>query len=133
MAAVLAVTAFLPIPMKIEPDVEYSRWTAATEFVAAHKGLPLLYVFNINNNRFLDDLTLFTIADWSYIMEEAEYTAGDFQEVLAGKNVDDGLVVIANYGYGNQDYLDTLKEVTGLEGQEYIFRLNSADLYYLYK
>lgn len=133
MAAVLAVTAVLPVPLGIEPDVEYSKWVTATEFIEEKKEVPLLYIYDIGNNRFLDDILLFTITDWSYIMSERDYTAEDFQQVLETRDLKDGLVIMANYGYGNQEYLDTVKEVTGLAEQEYIFRLNSADLYYLHK
>ena len=132
MAIVLAVTAILPLPMGIEPGTEYSKWATATEFVEEHKDVPLLYIYDVGNNRFLDDILLFTIADWSYIMSEQEYTAEDFEKVLETRDLAKGLVVIANYGYDNQEYLDTVKEVTGLVEQEYIFRLNAADLYYLY-
>ncbi len=131
MAIVLAVVAILPIPLKIEPDTEYSEWKVATEFVEEHKEVPLLYIYDINNNRFLDDILLFTEADWSYIMERDEYTVKSFEEVLETRDLSDGLMVIANYNYGNQEYLDMLKEATGLKTQEYIFRLNAADLYYL--
>lgn len=133
MAIVLAVTAVLPIPLKIEPDVEYSRWSAVTEFVEENKDVPLLYIYDMGNNRFLDDILLFTIADWSYIMSEQEYTVEDFQRVLETRDLSNGLIVIANYGYGNQKYLDALEEATGLENQEYIFRLNAADVYFLQK
>lgn len=133
MAVVLVVTAVLPVPLRLEPDVEYSKWQTATTFVEEHKTAPLLYIYDVGNNRFLDDILLFTMADWSYIMSEQEYTAEDFEKVLETRDLDKGLIVMANYGYGNQQYLDTVKEVTGLSEQEYIFRLNAADLYYLYK
>ena len=131
MAVVLAVTAVLPIPMRIEPDIGYGDWKVATEFVEEHKEVPLLYIYDIDNNRFLDDILLFTEADWSYIMERSEYTVKDFAEVLENRDLSEGLMVIANYSYGNQVYLDMLKQATGLEEQVYIFRLNAADLYYL--
>lgn len=133
MAVVLAVTAVLPVPLGLEPDVEYSKWATATEFIEEKKEVPLLYIYDMGNNRFLDDILLFTIADWSYIMSERDYTAEDFRQVLETRDLKDGLVIIANYGYGNQEYLDTVKEVTGLTEQDYIFRLNAADLYYLHK
>lgn len=132
MAGVLAVTVILPVPLSMEPGVKYSKWATATSFVEEHKDVPLLYIYDMGNNRFLDDITLFTIADWSYIMSEQAYTKEDFERVLETRDLSKGLVVIANYGWDNQEYLDTLKEATGLEGQEYIFRLNAADLYYLY-
>lgn len=133
MAVVLAVTAVLPVPLGLEPDVEYSKWATATEFIEEKKEVPLLYIYDMGNNRFLDDILLFTIADWSYIMSERDYTVEDFRQVLETRDLKDGLVIIANYGYGNQEYLDTVKEVTGLTEQDYIFRLNAADLYYLHK
>ncbi len=133
MAIVLLVMALLPIPLRLEPDVEYSQWATATEFVEEHKDVPLLYIYDMGNNRFLDDILLFTIADWSYIMSEQDYTAEDFESVLETRDLSKGLVIIANYGYGNQKYLDTVKKVTGLTEQDYIFRLNAADLYYLHK
>lgn len=133
MAIVLAVTALIPIPAQLEPDVEYSEWSTATDFVQEHHEAPLLYIYNVENNRFLDDILLFTMVDWSYIMSEQEYTAEEFAQVLETRDLSDGLIVIANYGYGNQAYLDTLKKVTGLTEQEYIFQLNAADLYYLHE
>lgn len=133
MAVVIAIVAILPIPLKIEPDVEYYDWKVATEFVEEHKDVPLLYIYDKeNNNRYLDDILLFTEADWSYIMADQDYTEENFWKVLETRDLSKGLIVIANYGYRNQDYLDVLKEESGLGEQEYIFRLNAADLYYLY-
>lgn len=131
MAVILVVMMVLPIPTKLEPDVMYSRWSEVTGFVEEHKEVPLLYIYDVGNNRFLDDILLFTIAEQSYVMEKSEYTVEDFRQVLEGKSLDDGLVVIANYGYGNQEYLDMLMEAVGLDEQEYVFRLNAADVYYL--
>lgn len=132
MAGVLAVTVILPLPLGIKPETQYGNWATATNFVEEHKEAPLLYIYDMGNNRFLDDITLFTIADWSYIMSEQKYTVEDFERVLETKDLGDGVVVIANYGWDNQEYLDKLKEATGLTEQEYIFRLNAADLYYIH-
>lgn len=132
MSAVLVVMVILPLPLKLEPDVAYSRWKEVTEFVEEHKEVPLLYVLDQGNNRFLDDILLFTIADWSYVIKnEQGYTEEDFEKVLETQDLKDGLMVIMNYGYDNQKYLDMIMEAEGMTEQEYVFRLNAADVYYL--
>ena len=133
MAVILVVMALLPIPLKIEPDVEYSRFAALNEFVDEHKELPLLYMYNPGNERFLDDLPVFAEVDESYVMHHQDYTPANFRKVLAGKDLGGGLMVFANYGNENEHYLKVLRETMGLEQQQHIFHTNSADLYLLTK
>lgn len=133
MAAVLAVVALLPLPLGLEPDVEYSRFAEVVEMVGEHHEVPGLYLFNSGNNRFLDDILLFAELDESYVMEAEEYTAEDFKEILAGKDLGEGLFVFSNYGYGseNDGYLEALVEATGLTEKVYTFRLNSGVVYWV--
>ena len=64
-------------------------------------------------------------------MHHQEYTEQNFEKILAGKDLKDGLIVFANYGDVNEQYLRVLREATGLENQEYIIRTNSSDVYLL--
>ena len=41
---------------KVEPEVLYSNKQDIVEFVSNNNNLPTLYLFNSNNNRFLDDI-----------------------------------------------------------------------------
>lgn len=134
MAAVLGVMAMLPVPLKLEPDVEYSRFGEIVELVEANHEVPALYLFDMNNNRFLDDILLFTKLDESYVANEPEdYTVTGFKRMLAGKDLKQGLLVFSNYGYGkeNEAYLEILREAAGLDEQEYVFRLNAGAVYWL--
>lgn len=133
MGAVLVVVAILPIPMKIEPDVEYSRFKEVVEFVDENHEVPAIYLFNSGNNRFLDDILLFAKVDESYVMQDQEYTVANFEKILAGKDLSKGLMVFANYGYRseNEPYIEVLQKATGLDEMEYIFQLNSGAVYLL--
>lgn len=133
MLVLCVLMLILPIPLKIEPNVEYSRYKELTQYIEEKKDAPAIFLYNPANERFLDDLVLFTIANESYVMHHQEYTEQNFDKVLAGKDLSGGLLVVANYGDGNEQYLRVLREATGLSEQDYIFRTNSADVYYLHK
>jgi len=132
MGIVLATMLVLPIPLGIEPNVEYRKMETLNAFVEKESGAPAIYLYNPNNERFLDDLITFTKIGESYIMHHQEYTEKNFDKILAGKDLSKGLIVFANYGDGNEQYLKVLREATGLKEQEYIIRTNSSDVYYLH-
>lgn len=131
MLGLCVVMLILPIPLGIEPNVEYTKMKELTAFVEEKRGLPAIYLYNPANERFLDDLVAFTEIDESYIMHHQEYTKKNFDKILAGKDLSRGLIVFANYGDGNEQHLKVLREATGLEHQEYIIRTNSSDVYLL--
>lgn len=133
MLGLCALMLVLPIPLKIEPNVEYSRFRELTQYVEGKKDVPTIFLYNPANERILDDLTLFTEINESYVMHNQDYTKKNFEKVLDGKDLSKGLLVFANYGDGNEQYLKVLRETTGLAEQDYVFRTNSADVYYLHK
>lgn len=125
------VMLVLRVVLGIEPNVEYRHMEKLNEFVAERTDSPAIYLYNPNNERFLDDLITFTKIDESYIMHHQEYNVKNFKEILAGKDLSRGLIVFANYGDMNEQYLEILRQATGLKNQEYIIRTNSADVYWL--
>ncbi len=131
MAGVMTVLLIMPLIMGLEPNVSYTRMAKLNGFVAEHKSIPTIFLYNPANERILDDLTSFAELDESYVMHHQDYTEENFDKVLAGKDLSRGLIVFANYGDENERYLEVLREATGLENQEYIIRTNSADVYYL--
>lgn len=131
LVATAIVILVAPIVMGLESNVSYTHMAKLNDFVDSHKEIPALYLYNPANERFLDDLISFTEIDESYIMHHQEYTEENFEKVLQGRNLSKGLIVFANYGDLNEQYLRILREATGLENQEYIIRTNSADVYYL--
>lgn len=133
MLGLCGLMLVLPIPLKIEPNVEYSRFSELTQYVEEKKDVPAIFLYNPANERILDDLTLFAEIEESYVMHHQEYTEENFDKVLAEKDLSAGLLVFANYGDGNEQYLKVLRGATGLTEQDYIFRTNSADVYFLHK
>ena len=57
---------------KVEPEVLYSNKRDIVEFVSNNNNLPTLYLFNSNNNRFLDDILLLSNIKESYIAKDIE-------------------------------------------------------------
>ena len=91
--------------------------------------VPCLYVFNTNQNRFLDDLYLFTILDKSYIMDEKEFSKDKLKEVFKDINLGNGLIVIINEGIPHQNYIDELKETLNLKECNHLQRMNACNIY----
>lgn len=92
---------------------------------------PCLYVFNTNQNRFLDDLYLFTILDQSYIMDATKFNEATINEVFTNINLENGLIVIINEGIEHETYLNKLLEVLNLKDYKHVQRMNACDIYEL--
>lgn len=92
---------------------------------------PCLYVFNTNQNRFLDDLYLFTILDKSYIMDVREFNEETLNKIFTNINLENGLIVIINEGIEHKTYLDKLSEMLNLKSCDYVQRMNACDIYEL--
>jgi len=93
-------------------------------------GSPILYVFNTSHNRFLDDVYLLTLTD-SYVIDSQDINQSDLEQVFVAKNVTGGLIVIINSGNENDLVLNQIETAAGLSHNEYLQRLNAADIYYL--
>lgn len=91
--------------------------------------VPCLYVFNTNQNRFLDDLYLFTILDNSYIMDVKMFSEETVKQIFVNMNLEDGLIVIINEGIEHYKYLKELSETLNLKECEHIQRMNACNIY----
>ena len=93
--------------------------------------VPTLYLFNSNNNRFLDDILLFSLLDESYIARDIECTEENIGDILDGKDISRGIVVFINEGQDNDSSLQTIINATSLQNCTWLKRLNACDVYYL--
>jgi hypothetical protein len=50
---------------------------------------------------------------------------------LEGKDTSEGIIVFINYGYHNDNVIETFKQATGLENSKWLKRLNACDVYYI--
>lgn len=128
----LIIVLVAPLLMKIEPEVMYSDKKEIVEKSEYELNIPTIYFFNSNNNRFLDDILLFSKLDESYIAKDMEYIETNIQEILKGKNVSNGFLIFINEGQENDKIVDISKKAMNLNEFEHIKRLNACDVYYIH-
>ena len=133
MYLLLAVTAVMPIIIGAEPQVTFSDKREIVQQVQGELNVPTVYWFNSSDNRFLDDILLFSLLDDSYVAKDAKLDAATIQEILEGKDLSRGILVLINGGQENDEVLEAMLEATGLEEFRHIKRMNACDIYYLNK
>lgn len=94
--------------------------------------LPTIYLFNTSQNRFLDDIYLFTKFEKSYILNIENANEQKIDEILKDKDIKNGIIVWVNEGFEREEYLDLIKNYNSFENCEHIKRMNACDIYYIY-
>lgn len=117
--------------LKIEPEVLYSNKRYIVEKTKNELNVPTLYLFNSNNNRFLDDILLFSNIDESYIAKDMECTDENIKYIMKDKDLSNGMLVFINEGQENEKLLDTIQKSLELYDKTYLQRLNACDVYYI--
>ena len=118
---------------RIEPEVLYSNKHKITEMIEKeYKNLPTLYLFNSNNNRFLDDILLFAKINKSYIAKDIECNSQNIKQIMKDKDKSHGILVFINDGQEKDEKIEIIKETFGFEQTTYLQRLNACDLYYIH-
>lgn len=138
----LAVT-FMAMPwiLKIQPDTFYAERAGLVDKIE-ERNVPTVYVLDSTNNRFLDDILLFSKLDQSYIAKDlakkadgdakgAEEMSKDLRKILRGKDLSEGMLIFINNGQDNEEILEAASEATGLEEVEWLAGLFAGNVYYL--
>ena len=96
--------------------------------------LPTIYLFNTNQNRFLDDIYLFTKIEESYILDIEKANQENIDEILKNKNLDSGILLWVNEGFEKDNYIEMIKKNNDrkFENCEHLKRMNACDIYYIY-
>jgi hypothetical protein len=123
------IISLLPLGYEINFYYLYKDKKDIVETIKEQYDVPCLYVFNTSQNRFLDDLYLFTILDNSYIMDANEFSKENLTEIFKDINLENGLIVFINGGLENDNYLNELVETLNLNSIEYVQRMNACDIY----
>ena len=127
----LAVTAVMPIIIGAEPQVVFSDKREIVQQVQGEYNVPTVFWFNSSDNRFLDDILLFSLLDESYVAKDADLEEGTIQEILAGHDLSRGILVFINGGQQNDDVLQVFVDTTELDTATHVKRMNACDIYYL--
>lgn len=126
-----AMIIIMPIIYNMEPEVMYSDKKEITNKLENELNLPTIFLFNSNNNRFLDDILLFAKINESYIAKDLECTEENIKNIMAGKDISNGMIVFINEGQNNDELLLNIKNAMELGEIIYLKRLNACDVYYL--
>lgn len=129
LAITLIAIILAPAIFKIEPEVMYSDKKEIVEQLGNNLNVPTIYMFNSENNRFLDDILLFAELNQSYIAKDMLYTEENINNILKGKDLSNGLIVFINPEQENDKIIEIIKSATGLQNSEYLKRLNACDMY----
>lgn len=131
----------MPWILKIQPDTFYAERAGLVDKIE-ERNVPTVYVLDSTNNRFLDDILLFSKLDQSYIAKDlAKKTNGDakgveemskdLRKILRGKDLSEGILIFINNGQDNEEILEAASEATGLEEIEWLAGLFAGNVYYL--
>lgn len=133
VAIVLIVLfVFTPIIFKSEPTIMYSQRENIVNTVKNDLNVPALYFLNTNNNRFLDDILLFSIIDYSYIAKNSNFDIEEINGIYNNIDLSNGTLVFIQY-IDNSDYvINQVKQATGLESHKHIDNLNVIQAVYIY-
>jgi len=131
MALILILIIVMPIALKLESEALYLDKKDLIQDLSNELNVPTIYAFNSQNNRFLDDIYLFSILNESYIAKDIEYNEENINQILENKDISRGIVLFINEGQNNDEILNTVKNA--IEGSEctHLKRLNACDVYYL--
>ncbi|MCI9286444.1 MAG: glycosyltransferase family 39 protein [Clostridia bacterium] len=117
---------------KIEPQVMYSNKLDIMKKIEGElKGVPALYLFDSNNNRFLDDILLFANIEESYIAKDIECNEENIKEIIESKDISNGLLIFINDWQDNEKILEVIQKSINLYNVTYLQRLNMCDIYYI--
>lgn len=120
-----------PIMFHLEPVGLYRDYQEIVEKVKNEYNLPTIYFFNSKNNRFLDDILLFSFLKESYIAKDINPTLENIQNIIKEKDTRDGLLIFINDEQNHQEIIQNTKENLKYTNIEHVKRLNSCDIYLL--
>ena len=139
IAALSLAVVWLAAPIQLalgqmRIELLYRDRQAVMSETAAHPQAPILYFISSKNNRFLDNILPFTIAEQSYLALDFDYTnQAGIRKILQNQDLTHGLFVWVS---DQQDHPETLAAVqlaTGLDQVQFVQIINTCTVYYLSK
>ena len=129
LLVVIIFVVVSPFLFRIEPQVTYSDKREIVNKLENELNLPTLYWFNSSNNRFLDDILLFSVIDESYIAKDVECNNENINDILKDKDTSKGIIVFINEGQNNDKVLNAISSATNLGNITHLKRMNACDVY----
>lgn len=132
MAVLFVAMAVYPFISHSYPECTYRDKAELLEKVEDDYNIPAIYILNTEDNRFLDDILLFTRIDESYVVGDYDVLSDNvnFASVLENKDTKDGILVFINKGQATKHILDNMLTYTDFDGYESFAVLNSGEIFY---
>lgn len=133
ISIILILILVMPLKTNAKIDNLYlPRKEIVSQVTEKYGKIPTIYLFNSNQNRFLDDIYMFTKINESYILKVKDASREKVQEILQNKDISNGIVVWVNEGFEKEQYLEMIKNSNNFKNCEHIQRMNACDIYYIY-
>lgn len=133
ISIILILILVMPLKTNAKIDNLYlQRKEIVSQVTEKYEKIPTIYLFNSNQNRFLDDIYMFTKINESYILKVKDASTEKVQEILQNKDISNGIVVWVNEGFEKKQYLEMIKNSNNFKNCEHIQRMNACDIYYIY-
>lgn len=118
-AFLFLIMCYLPLVSKIDFEYSYSKYNHIAQKVE-NENLPIIYVFNTQNNRFLDDIYLFTLSPKSVIIKYEDLTEENLEKIIENEKK---FFLICNEGVEKEKFKNLYTKL------EYLQKLNAAEMY----
>lgn len=133
ISIILILILVMPLKTNAKIDNLYlPRKEIVSQVTEKYGKIPTIYLFNSNQNRFLDDIYMFTKINESYILKVKDASREKVQEILQNKDISNGIMVWVNEGFEKDQYLEMIKNSNNFKNCEHIQRMNACDIYYIY-
>lgn len=130
------ILSFILITMLIYPKVEnieicylYKGYGETVQRIEKNHDIPMLYILNLSDNRFLDDVYLYSKIDNSYILDSNMFEANKIKEIFKNVNIEKGINVMISERMDYERYLDIIAKTLHLSSYEHVARMNACDIY----
>ena len=113
----------------IEMNYLYKNNKMIVEKIAKTHEIPMLYILNRKDNRFLDDIYLYSKIDNSYILDVKRFSKEKITQIFNKINISNGIYVMINGGIEHEPYLKTIIEVLHFSTYEHVAKMNACNIY----
>jgi len=132
MIMLSVVMLLIPSAAKIKPIPMYDERRDAVRYIEENAYKPAFYFFDSNNNRFLDDIMLFSMVDESYIAYDIGANQEAIKTVFDGVDTSSGVIVFVSENYDGWEMVHSIREALNFEYADHLYRMNACDIYIVY-
>lgn len=133
MVVLVVAMAVYPVISKSTPESTYADKKEIMADLSGEYNLPAIYLLHTSENRFLDDILMFTKLDNSYVAKNFEFRDenANFNDIIKDQDTSNGILVFINNGQDNKYMVYSILNDTGFDSFKVISILNSGTIYHI--